>query len=200
MRQSFAAICALATAAAPAFAGDVYVVDKSRSEAKFELRYFYKRITGKMRNIQGVMVLDPANPAASSVRFSIMVDSVDTGSAELNQQLRSSYALDAAKFSNINFHSTTIKPTARANHYQVSGELTLHGVTRKVMLPVEVDRIVRDGGNLVRAGFLVRTTVSRRDYGMTWNSLLDPATSLVGDEVKLTVSLVASKPAIPPSN
>jgi polyisoprenoid-binding protein YceI len=200
MRQSLATICALATAVAPAFAGEVYVVDTTRSEAKFEVRYLYKRITGRMRDIHGAMVLDPANPGASSVNFSILVASVDTGSADLNQQLRSAYALNTAKFSKINFQSTSIKPTAKANHYQVSGELTLHGVTRSVTLPVEVHRIVQDAGGLVRAGFLVRTTVSRRDYGISWNSLLDHASSLVGDEVRLTVSLVATRPAPTPSN
>ena len=193
MRKLLTAICALGVAVTSAFAGEVYVVDKASSEAKFEVRYFYKRITGKMRDIRGVMILDPTNPGASSVNFSIVVDSLDTGSAGLNQQLRSAYVLNAAKFSKISFQSTSIAPTAKMNVYQVAGELTLHGVTRKVTLPVEVVRILQDGAGLARAWFLVRTTLNRKDYGITWNSVLDGATLLVGDDVMLTVNLVASK-------
>jgi polyisoprenoid-binding protein YceI len=193
LRKLLATIGALAVAVTSASAGDVYFVDKTRSEAKFEVRYFYKLITGKMRDIHGVMVLDPANPGASTVNFSIMVDSLDTGSAGLNQQLRSTYVLNSAKFSKINFQSTSIIQTARMNVYQVTGELTLHGVTRRVTLPVEVVSIVQDGGGLARARFLVRTTLSRTDYGITWNSVLDQATLLVGDDIRLTVSLAASK-------
>jgi polyisoprenoid-binding protein YceI len=193
LRKSLAAIGALAAAVTSASAGEVYFVDKTRSEARFEVRYFYKRVTGKMKDIHGVLVLDPANPSASSVNFSIMVDSLDTGSAGLNQQLCSAYILNTAKFSKINFQSMSITQTARTNVYQVTGELTLHGVTRRVTLPVEVVSIVQDGDGLARARFLVRTTLSRTDYGITWNSVLDHAALLVGDDVRLTVNLVASK-------
>jgi polyisoprenoid-binding protein YceI len=198
LRKLLTAICAFAVAVTSASAAEVYIVDKAGSEAKFEVRYLYKRITGKMRDIHGVMVLDPANPGASSVNFSIIVDSLDTGSAGLNQQLRSTYVLNAAKFSKINFQSTSITPTAKMNVYHVTGELTLHGVTRRVTLPVEVVRILQDGGGLVRAWFLVRTTLNRKDYGITWNSVLDRANLLIGDDVKLTVNLAASKKVATP--
>lgn len=198
MRKLLAAISTLAVAVTSASAGDVYVVDKTRSEAKFEVRYFYKRITGKMRDIHGALVLDATNPGASSVTFSIIVDSLDTGSADLNQQLRSAYVLNVAKFSKINFRSTSISKTARLNVYHVAGELTLHGVTRRVILPVEVVRIVQDGEGLAGAWFLVRTTLNRKDYGITWNSLLDRAELLVGDDVTLTVNLVAAKKVATP--
>jgi polyisoprenoid-binding protein YceI len=200
VRKPWIAISALAVAVTSASAAEVYVVDKGRSEAKFEVRYFYQRITGRMRDIHGGMVLDPANPGASSVNFSIIVASLDTGSTGLNEQLRSAYVLDAAKFSKITFQSTSITPTARMNVYQVTGELTLHGVTRSVTLPVELVRILNDAAGLARAWFLVRTTLNRRDYGITWNGVLDRASLLVGEDVKLTVNLVASKKVATPKN
>jgi polyisoprenoid-binding protein YceI len=193
LRKLLIALSALGVAAAPAFAGETYVVDKARSEAKFEVRFFSKPITGKMRDIHGGMVLDPANPGASSVNFSIIVASLDTGSARLNEQLRSAYVLNAAKFSKINFRSTSITSTAKMNVYQVTGQLTLHGVTRTVTLPVEVVRTLQDGEGLARAWFLVRTTLNRTDYGIIWNSVLDRTTRLVGEDIKLTISLVVSK-------
>ena len=193
LRKLLATICVFAGAVTPAAAGDVFVVDKARSEARFDIRYFYQRITGKMKDIHGLMVLDPSNPGASSVNFSIIVNSLDTGSAGLNQQLCSAYGLDAEKYAKITFQSTSIAQTSKLNLYQVTGELTLHGVTRRVTLPVELVRSLQEAGGLVRAWFLVRTTLSRRDYGITWDSVLDPATLLVGDDINLTVNLVGSK-------
>jgi len=198
LRELLTAICALTVAVTSASASEEYVVDKARSEAKFEVRCFYKRITGKMRDIHGGMVLDPANPGASSVTFSIMLNSLDTGSAGINEQLRSAHVLNVAKFSKITFQSTVIAPTTKSNVYHVTGELTLHGVTRTVTLPVEVVRIFQDRGGVARAWFLVRTTLNRRDYGITWNSVLDHTTLLVDDDVKLTVNLVAAKKVATP--
>jgi len=200
MRNPLAAVVALPFAVVPAFASDVYVVDKVRSEAKFEVSTFYSSITGRMRDIGGVINLDPASPGASSVKFQIMANSVDTGSAELNQQLRSASFLNATKFSQITFQSTSIRATAQTNVYQVTGELTLHGVTRRIIVPVEVVRVVRDEAGLVRAAFKVRTTLNRKDYGLNWSKVLDHAALIVGDDVKLTVHLVASREAPTPSN
>ena len=200
MRTPLAAVVALPFAVAPAFASDVYVVDKARSEAKFEVSTFYSSIIGRMREIGGVINLDPASPGASSVKFQIVANSVDTGSAELNQQLRSASFLNAAKFSQITFQSTSIRATSRTNVYQVAGELTLHGVTRSIIVPVEVVRVVKDEAGLVRAAFKVRTTLNRKDYGLNWSKVLDHAALIVGDDVKLTVHLVASRAAPTPSN
>jgi len=200
MRTPLAAVVALPFAVAPAFANDVYVVDKVHSEAKFEVSTFYSSIIGRMRDIGGVINLDPASPGASSVKFQIMANSVDTGSAELNQQLRSASFLNATKFSQITFQSTSIRATAQTNVYQVTGELTLHGVTRRIIVPVEVVRVVRDEAGLVRAAFKVRTTLNRKDYGLNWSKVLDHAALIVGDDVKLTVHLVASREAPTPSN
>jgi polyisoprenoid-binding protein YceI len=200
MRNPLAAVVALPFAVAPAFASDVYVVDKARSEAKFEVSTFYSSITGRMRDIGGVINLDPASPGASSVKFQIVANSVDTGSAELNQQLRSASFLNAAKFSQITFQSTSIRATSQTNVYQVAGELTLHGVTRSIIVPVEVVRVVKDDAGLVRAAFKVRTTLNRKDYGLNWSKVLDHAALIVGDDVKLTVHLVASREAPTPPN
>ena len=116
--------------------------DGSRSEAKFAIRYLLSTIVGRLRDIGGTINLDSVNPSASSVKFSMKTGSVDTGSAELDQALRSAVFLDAAKFPQITFENTVIKTTAKANVYQVTGELTLHGVTKQVMLWVELGGIV----------------------------------------------------------
>jgi len=193
MQTPLAAVLALPLSIAPALASEVYVVDRARSEAKFEVSYFYSSVTGRMRDIGGVITLDPASPGASSVKFYMMANSVDTGSAELNQHLRSARFLNTARFSQITFQSTAIRATAQANVYQVTGELTLHGITKRITVPVEVARVVTEGAGLVRAAFRVKATLNRKDYGINWSQGLDHAALIVGDDVRLTVNLVAAK-------
>ena len=196
MRILLAVVLVLRLALAPAFAADVYVIDRTRSEAKFEISYLSSTLAGRLKDISGTINLDLVNPTDSSVKFFIKVSSVDTGSVEVDQLLRSPDFLNAKKFSQIIFHSTSIKKTTKTNVYQVFGELTLRGVTKPVALWVEVGGMDRDGHSLQRAAFLARTTLNRRDYGIDWS--LDQGL-LVGDALRVTVNLVASKqtPAAP---
>jgi len=192
MRILLVAVLMLPLAVAPASAGDVYVIDRTRSEAKFEIGYLSSTVAGRLKGISGTINLDLITPTASSVKFSIKVSSVDTGSVELDQLLCSPDFLDTKKFSQITFQSTHIKNTAKTNVYEVAGELTLRGVTKPVKLWVEVGGMVRDGGSLPRAAFVARTTLNRRDYGLNWSKILDHGV-LVGNALQVTVNLVASK-------
>jgi polyisoprenoid-binding protein YceI len=194
-RKLSVAVFALLLALAPAFAGDIYLIDGSRSEAKFAIRYLLSTIVGRLRDIGGTINLDSANPSASSVKFSMKTGSVDTGSAELDQALRSAVFLDAAKFPQITFESTVIKITAETNVYQVIGELTLHGITKQVVLWVESDGVVRDRDGRARVAFMVRTTLNRKDFGISWNTALDQGALLVGNDLEITVNLEASRQA-----
>ena len=119
--------------------------------------------------------------------------SVDTGSAELDQTLRSAVFLDAAKFPQITFESAVIETTAKTNVYRVIGELTLHGVTKGVVLSVEFGGVIRDGR--ARVAFMVRMMLNRKDYGISWNKALDQGALLVGDDIEITVNLEASRQA-----
>ena len=184
---------ALGLAIAPAFAGDVYFVDRAHSEAKFAIRYLLSTATGSLRDVSGMLDLDAANPTASSVKFSIKTASVDTGSVEFDQLLVSAAFLDAARYPEIAFQSSVIKSTTKANVYQVTGDLSLHGVTRLVTLLVEFGGAtrVRDGPS--RVAFMVRTTLNRKDYGISWNKVLDQGAVLVGEAIEITVNLEASR-------
>jgi polyisoprenoid-binding protein YceI len=192
MRILLAVVLVLRLAVAPAFAADVYVIDRTQSEAKFEISYLLSTVAGRLKDISGTINLDWVNPSDSSVKFTIKVSSVETGSSELDQLLCSPDFLNTKKFSQITFQSTHIQNTAKANVYQVVGELTLRGVTRPVRLWVNVGGAVRAEGTPPRAAFLARTTLNRRDYGMNWSKLLDQGV-IVGDDLRVTVNLVALK-------
>jgi polyisoprenoid-binding protein YceI len=189
-----------------AFAGDVYVADKPHSEAKFEIqafldaqRHMEKVVSGKFHDVAATVNTDPANASASSVDFSIKAASIDTDNENRDKNLRSGLFFDVEKFPEITFKSTAIKPTAKKNVYAVTGDLTMHGVTKRVTLPVEFLGFGKDPGGNTRAGFTVKTTLDRKDYGINWNKILDKGGVLLGDDVNVIINLetVKQKPAAP---
>jgi polyisoprenoid-binding protein YceI len=184
--------------ATPGLAADTYVIDRTQSEARFEVSYLLSTVVGRLRDISGSINLDFANPTASSVKFSIKVSSVDTGSVELDRLLCSPDFLHTKKFSQMTFQSSHIKSTANTDVYQVVGDLTLRGVTKPVKLWVEVGGPVAHASGLPRAHFRAKTTLNRRDYGINWHEIVDRGV-LVGDAVQVTVNLVALKHTPDPS-
>jgi polyisoprenoid-binding protein YceI len=186
------AVFAFQLAVASAFAGEIYVVDRTRSEAKFEIRSLLRTLAGKAKDVSGMINVDALDPTASSVNFSVETASIETGSSELDHALRSAALLDVAKYPRITFESIDIKNTSTANVYQVVGDLTLHGVTKRVVLAVEFRGAVKEVDGRTRARFMARATLNRKDYGISWSKVLDQGAVLVGDDIEVTVTLSAT--------
>jgi polyisoprenoid-binding protein YceI len=130
-------LAALALAASPAFAADTYNVDKAHSNAQFTIRHLMSKVTGKFNDVEGAVLIDRANPEASSVDFKIKTASINTGEAKRDEHLRSPDFFDATQFPEITFKSTKVKATGK-DTYQVTGILTMHGASKEVTLPVTV--------------------------------------------------------------
>jgi polyisoprenoid-binding protein YceI len=177
------------TAAALSAAPQTYVVDRPHSEADFSVRHMMSKVTGKFDDFAGTISLDRANPSASSVEFTIKTASVNTGDADRDKHLRTADFFDAAKNPEITFKSTSIKPSKTKNVYDVTGDLTMRGVTKRVTLPVEFLGFQKDPWGNERAGFALETTLNRKDYGINWNKALDNGGFLVGDDVKVSIDL-----------
>jgi len=188
--KRFTFAVALALTAATAFAApQTYVVDRAHSEADFSIRHMMSKVTGKFDDFSGVVNLDRANPTASSVEFTIKTASINTGDADRDKHLRTPDFFDAAKNPEIRFKSTAIAATKTKNLYNVTGDLTMRGVTKRVTLPVEVLGFQKDPWGNERAGFQVETKLNRKDYGINWNKALDNGGFLVGDEVTVSINL-----------
>ncbi len=181
--------------AASAFAADSFVVDKNHSEATFQVRHLVSRVSGKFDDFTGSISVDQANPAASSVEFTIKTPSIDTGVTDRDKHLRSADFFDAEKYPEISFKSTSIKPSGRKDVYDVTGTFTMHGVTKTITLPVEFLGFVKDPRGNQRAGFTAHTTLNRKDYGINWNRALDAGGTLLSDDVDITVNIEAAKSA-----
>jgi len=183
--------------AASAFAADTFVVDKAHSEALFQVRHLVSRVTGRFDDFSGTINVDRANPSVSSVEINIKTTSIDTGNENRDKDLRSPNFFEVDKYPEISFKSTSIKPTAKKDTYDVTGTFTMHGVTKTITVPVEFLGFIKDPRGNERAGFTVHTTLNRKDYGITWNRVLDNGGTLLGDDVNVTVNIEAAKAAPP---
>ena len=111
--------------------------------------------------------------------------SIDTGNDDRDKHLRTRRLLRRREVPEITFKSTSIKPTGKKNVYDVTGDFTMHGVTKQITLPVELLGFGKDPWGNTRAGFTVKTTLNRKDYGINWNKALDKGGVLLGDDVEV---------------
>jgi polyisoprenoid-binding protein YceI len=191
-RFALALVLAL-TAATLLAAPQTYVVDRAHSEADFSVRHMMSKVTGKFDDFSGVVSLDRANPSASSVEFTIKTASIDTGDPNRDKHLRTPDFFDAEKNPEIRFKSTAIAPSKTKNVYDVTGDLTMRGVTKRVTLPVEFLGFQKDPWGNERAGFAVETTLNRKDYGIKYNDVLESGVAAVGDEIEIEINAEAIK-------
>lgn len=190
---------ALALAAGPALAADTLVIDKSHSEAGFQIRHLFSQVRGRFGAFEGTILMDPAKPEASSVRFTIDASSIDTDNADRDKHLRSPDFFDVANHPTITFRSETIRATGKDRH-EVTGKLTMRGVTKTITLPVSFLGIGKDPWGNERAGFTTSVTLNRKDFGINWNKALDNGGVLLGDDVAVTVDLEAIKQSPKPAS
>jgi polyisoprenoid-binding protein YceI len=194
--KKIAVLSALAVSlamAASAIAADTYVVDKNHSEAKFEIRHLMSKVSGKFDEFSATVTGDPATTTDATVQFAMKTASVNTGNGDRDKHLRTPDFFDAEKFPEITFKSTSIKATPKKNVYDVTGDLTMRGVTKRVTLPVELLGFGKDPWGNTRAGFTIKTTLNRKDYGINWNKALDEGGYLLSDDVDVTINLEAVK-------
>jgi polyisoprenoid-binding protein YceI len=190
--SAWLAAVVIAGGPAVAVAADTYVVDKTHSEALFTIKHLMSRVTGRFSDLSGSIAVDVANPAASSVEFTINAASIDTNAADRDKDLRSPNFFDVEKYPTITFKSSKVTPAGK-DKFTVEGSLTMHGVAKQVSLPVEFLGFGKDPWGNDKAGFAVETVLNRKDYGLNWNKALDQGGFLLGDEVKVVISLEAAK-------
>jgi len=167
-----------------------YKIDKSHSEAVFQVRHLVTKVRGRFDDFEGTIQINEDRPELSSVEFTIRAASIDTNEKDRDTHLRSADFFDVEKFPTITFRSTRISRKSDESS-DVIGDLTIHGVTKEVTLPVTHLGKAKDPWGKERVGFESELTLNRKDYGLTWNAPLEIGGFLVGDEVKVSVSIQA---------
>ncbi|MES1256562.1 MAG: YceI family protein [Acidobacteriota bacterium] len=164
-----------------------YTIDKAHSEAVFQVRHLITKVRGRFTDFEGAFEYNDAAHELSSVTFSINAASIDTNAADRDAHLRSADFFDVEHHPRITFTSTSI--TGSGGRLQVTGPLTIRGVSKVVTLPVSYLGGAKDPWGNLKAGFETDITLNRKDFGLNWNAALEAGGFLVGDEVKVTISV-----------
>jgi polyisoprenoid-binding protein YceI len=167
-----------------------FAIDKTHSEVQFQVRHLVTKVRGRFTDFSGAVRFDEARPEASSVTFSVAVASIDTATPDRDQHLRSEDFFFVDKYPALTFTSARVTPRS-ADQFDVAGTLTIRGVSRDVVLPVTYLGAATDPWGNARAGFETEITLNRKDFGLTWNAALETGGFLVGDDVKISVSVQA---------
>jgi polyisoprenoid-binding protein YceI len=193
MRRLAVALALAGLAASPAAAAtETWVVDRAHSEVSFQIRHMMAKVRGSFNDFTGTIVADAAKPEAAQVEFTIKSASIDTGIENRDKHLRSGDFFDVEKFPEISFKSTKVV-TRGKDKYDVTGNLTMHGVTKEVTLPLAFLGVMKDPRGNEKAGFESSTTLNRKDFGIVYNTALDAGGFVLGDETKVDINLQFAK-------
>jgi len=170
-----------------------WTIDTSHSRVGFSVSHMMvSTVSGRFKQFGGKVELDEANPTKSQVEITIKTESIDTDDAKRDEHLRSADFFDAKKYPTLTFKSTKITK-AGAKKYRITGDLTIHGVTKSETFDAVLsDAVPNPWGKLVR-GVKLTGKIKRSDYGLKWNKALDKGGVVVGDEVTLDVMLELNK-------
>jgi polyisoprenoid-binding protein YceI len=167
-----------------------YKLDKAHSEATFQVRYLLTRVRGRFSDFDGTIQFDEANPENSSIDFTIQAASIDTNEPDRDKHLRSADFFAVEQFNSIVFKSKRIIKRS-ADTYDLVGDLTMHGVTKEMTFPVTHLGAGKDPWGRDKIGFETESTLNRKDFGLSWNTALEAGGFLIGDEVKVSVTVQA---------
>jgi polyisoprenoid-binding protein YceI len=168
-------------------------IDPHHSNVGFQVRHIFTNVNGSFREFEGSLRFDEASPAASAVEVTIKAASIDTHVDARDKDLRSPRFFDVEKFPTITFKSSSVEP-AGEKRAKIKGTLTLHGVTKEVVLDAEYLGKLKDPWGNVRYGFHAETSIDRTDFGLTWNEVLEAGAVLVGDKVNILLDVEGMPP------
>ncbi|HEY9678345.1 MAG TPA: YceI family protein [Drouetiella sp.] len=179
---------ALMSATLPCLA-ETYTIDPMHSQAGFSIRHMMlSNVRGAFSKVSGTIDFDPKKPTASKIDATIDMNSVDTHEPNRDKHLKSPDFFDTDKFPTMTFKSTKVAEKGKG-HLEVSGELTMHGVTKPVVLEVTGPTEELKDPKGAKRGASATTTIHRKDFGLTWNKTLDNGGVAVGDDVEVTLDV-----------
>ncbi|MBB4639105.1 YceI family protein [Longimicrobium terrae] len=167
-------------------------IDPAHTTVEFSVKHLMiSTVRGHFGAVTGTIALDEANPLNSTVTAEIDVTSIDTRQAQRDEHLRSADFFDVAQFPSIKFTSTRVERDG--DHYDVIGNLTIRDVTKEVVLHTSDEGRAGDPWGGQRAAFSATTKVDRRDFGLTYNQVLETGGVMVGTDIKISLEIQAVK-------
>jgi polyisoprenoid-binding protein YceI len=168
-----------------------YILDPAHTRIGFVARHaMVTKVRGAFNDFAGTARIDGQDPSRSTVEVTIQVASIDTRNADRDAHLRSADFLGLDEHPQITFRSTDVTWTDE-DAFELTGDLTVKGTTRPVTIPFTFEGQATDPFGNVRVGFDGTTTISRKDFGLTWNAALETGGVLVGDKIVLEFEVSA---------
>ncbi|SRR6266568_3408064 len=165
-------------------------LDVSHTRLGFSAKHaMVTTVRGAFLDFEGSLTLDGENPAASNAHVTIQGASFSSGNDQRDGHVRGEDFLDVEQYPTLTFRSTDVR--SDGDDFVLVGELTIRGTTRPVEIAVELEGVEKDPFGNQRIGFSGETTISRKDFGLTWNVPLDGGGILVSDKVKITLDVSA---------
>jgi polyisoprenoid-binding protein YceI len=200
-RRLFAVAGTLAflAAAAPLFAeGNNWQIDPAHTNTQFAVKHMMvSTVRGQFNKTSGTATWDGKDFTTASVEIAIDAASINTREPRRDDHLRSADFFDVAKFPTLTFKSTKIQQVAPGK-VKMTGDLTIHGVTKSVVLDVDGPSApLKEQNGGVRVGASATTTINRKDFGLTWNRAIEAGGVVVSDEVAITIDVeLVNRPAV----
>jgi polyisoprenoid-binding protein YceI len=187
----FGLVCLLG--AGLALGAEAYTLDASHSHVGFSVRHFgVSNVRGEFKEFSGTLMVDEEDLTGSSIEFRIKTDSIDTDHEQRDEHLRSDDFLASEEFPEIVFKSKKIEK--RGDEHVAIGDLTIRDKTHEIELPFEIAGPLKDPLNNMRLGAEGAVTVDRQDYGVNWSRTMDNGGLFVGNDVKISFSIEATRP------
>ena len=173
---------------------DTWSIDPPHTSVEFTVRHMMiSNVKGQFQKTAGTITANGNDAASAQIDATIDASSVDTRVERRDMHLKSPDFLDVAKYPTITFKSTKVEADG-PNKWKVTGDLTLHGVTKPVVLDVESSGTPVSMGGKTHAGASATTKIKRSDFGLTWNKAMEAGGVMVGDEVAISIDVEAIKP------
>ena len=184
-------IAGLTFGSTTALAGQLKI-DPQHSAVSFQATHLmFMKVDGKFRDFEGVFEFDDDTGTISKIDVTIQAASIDTNVEARDKDLRSRRFFDSEKFPTLTFKNTS--PTQLGGgKAQITGTLTMHGVEKEVILDAKLLGKGKDPWGNLKYGFEATTTINRKDFGMTWNEVLEAGGVMVGDEIDVTLKIEAA--------
>jgi polyisoprenoid-binding protein YceI len=164
-------------------------IDPVHSEINFTVRHMMiSNVRGGFEKFNGTVDFNEANPAASSVEVQIDAASINTRDAQRDGHLKSPDFFDVQNYPWITFKSKRVN-VVDVNHGRITGDLTIHGVTKEVVLDAEYAGMMKSPFGTLNAGFSATTKINRKDWGLMWNMAMETGGVMVGEEIKINIEL-----------
>lgn len=176
---------------APATGTAIWTIDPAHSLVEFAVKHMMvSTVKGRFNTFEGTLHVDEENPAASRVEASIDVASIDTGEPQREAHLKSDDFFSAERFPKMTFRSKRVEKVD-AEQWRVVGDLTIRDHTQEVVLDTRFEGQIKDAFGKQRAAFSAETALSRKEFGLNWNGLIETGGVIVGDKVRVTLNIAA---------